>query len=139
MAIRIVRLGTARVKAEGVRVGTVRRPPRGVRRDDYAKLDYYDVWLPQVAPSAELVGWIRERAEDPSSWKTFEKRYRAEMAAPDTRRLLELLVAMGRQTDFSIGCYCEEETRCHRSILGKVLAELGAPVLRGAAPAEGTG
>jgi len=126
MAIRIVRLGTARVRGEGLRIGTVRRPPRGVRKDDYAKLDYYDLWLPQVAPSGELVSWIRGRGQDASSWKTFEKRYRSELAAPDTRRLLELLAAMSRQTDFSVGCYCEEEKRCHRSMLGKVLAELGA-------------
>ena len=130
MAIRVVRLGSARSAGEGVRVGTVRRPPRGVRKENYATHDYYDVWLPQLAPSAELVGWVRSRRDDPSGWKTFEKRYRGELSTPDNRRLLELLAVLSRRTDFSVGCYCEEENKCHRSILGRVLEEFGAVMKR---------
>ena len=126
MAIRVVRLGSARSAGEGLRIGTVRRPPRGVRKEDYARLDYYDAWLPQVAPSSELVSWIRARADSPAAWKQFEKRYARELAAPDTRRLLELLAALSHGTDFSVGCFCEDESKCHRSYLGKALAAHGA-------------
>ena len=126
MAIRVVRLGSPRAAGEGLRLGTVRRPPRGVRKEDYARLDYYDTWLPQLAPSNELVSWIRERSDSAAAWKQFEKRYRSELAAPDTRRLLELLAALSKHADFSVGCYCEDESRCHRSYLREILKELGA-------------
>ncbi|HTZ53284.1 MAG TPA: DUF488 family protein [Spirochaetia bacterium] len=126
MAIRVVRLGSPRSAGEGLRIGTVRRPPRGVRKEDYARLDYYDAWLPQVAPSNELVSWIRARAGSPAAWKQFEKRYLRELEAPDTRRLLELLAALSHGTDFSVGCFCEEESKCHRSYLRKALAAHGA-------------
>jgi uncharacterized protein YeaO (DUF488 family) len=126
MAIRIVQLGSPRQQGEGTRIGTVRRPPRGVRKEDYARLDYYDTWLPQLAPSAELVSMAKNRAPTAASWKLFEKRYLKELQAPDNARLLDLLCALSRQAEFSIGCYCEEEKTCHRSILGKVLKERGA-------------
>lgn len=126
MAIRVVRLGSRRSADEGLRIGTVRRPPRGVRKEDYARLDYYDVWLPQLAPSADLVNWIRERADSASSWKAFEKRYLRELSSPDNQRLLELLAALSRDTDFSVGCYCEDASKCHRSYLKKALAAHGA-------------
>jgi uncharacterized protein YeaO (DUF488 family) len=130
MAIRVVRLGTARARGEGVRLGTVRRPPRGVRRSDYAKRNFYDVWLPDLAPSAGLFSWFIKRAEDEKAWNRFAKRYRREMGAPDAVRLLELLAMLSRQTNFSVGCYCEDEARCHRSILRALLAEKGAKISR---------
>jgi uncharacterized protein YeaO (DUF488 family) len=126
MAIRVVRLGSPRAKNEGLRIGTVRRPPRGVRKEDFARLDFYDTWLPQLAPSAGLVSWIQQRRDSAAGWKTFEGRYRRELSSPDTLRLLGLLAALSRTADFSIGCYCEDEGKCHRSILRKVLAEHGA-------------
>ena len=126
MSIRIVQLGSQRGPGEGLRIGTVRRPPRGVGRIDYARLNFYDTWLPQLAPSAELVKLARKSAGSPSGWRTFETRYRRELSSPDNQRLLDLLAALSRSTDFSIGCFCEEEGRCHRSILRKVLAERGA-------------
>lgn len=125
MPITIVRLGSPREPNEGLRLGTVRRPPRRVRKTDYAKLDYYDLWLPTLAPSPELVTFAL-RARDDLSWKTFERKYRAEMNKPDTARMLDLLAALSHQTDFSVGCYCEDEAGCHRSILRKLLAERGA-------------
>jgi len=128
MAVTVVRLGSPRMKNEGLRIGTVRRPPRGVRKADYAALDFYDIWLPQLAPSAELVTWARGRLAEAASWKLFEKRYLSELSHPDNLRLVELLSALSRQTDFSIGCYCENEKECHRSILRKVLAEHGAQI-----------
>ena len=127
MAIRVVRLGSPRVKDEGLRIGTVRRPPRGVRKQDFARLDFYDTWLPQLAPSAALVSWIQQQ-DTPAGWKSFEKKYLRELSSPDTLRLLDLLAALSRTADFSVGCYCEDERRCHRSILGKVLAEHGAVI-----------
>jgi uncharacterized protein YeaO (DUF488 family) len=126
MAIRVVRLGGPRVKNEGLRIGTVRRPPRGVRKLDFARLDYYDTWLPQLAPSAELVSWIQKQRDPTEGWKSFEKKYLRELSSPDTVRLLGLLAALSRTADFSVGCYCEDERTCHRSILKKVLAEHGA-------------
>jgi uncharacterized protein YeaO (DUF488 family) len=120
MAIRIVRLGSPRAAREGLRLGTVRRPPRGVRKDDYAKRDYYDLWLPDLAPSAPLVA----RAQ--KNWEGFEKAYRREMKAPAAERLIELLAAMSQHADFSVGCYCEDEQRCHRSVLRELLSEHGA-------------
>jgi len=128
MAIRVVRLGSPRVAGEGMRIGTVRRPPRGVRKEEYAKLDYFDVWLPQIAPSAELVKWIQTHSDSPQGWARFETLYRRELSSPDSRHLIELLAALSSGADFSIGCYCEDEAKCHRSILGRVLAECGAKI-----------
>lgn len=127
MAIAVVRLGTPRKANEGLRVGTVRRPPRGVPKSQFAKLDYYDVWLPIVSPSADLVAFGL-KSQDDKSWKTFEKKYRAEMKHPDPSRTLDLLAVLSQQTNFSVGCYCENEARCHRSILRKLLAERGAAI-----------
>ncbi len=123
--ISVVRLGTPRKPHEGLRIGTVRRPPRGVPKTQYAKLDYYDVWLPNLSPSQELVN-LALRAETDKDWKTFERRFRAEMKQPEAARLLEVLAALSHQTNFSIGCYCENEARCHRSVLKSLLAEHGA-------------
>ncbi len=128
MSIRVVRLGSPREKGEGIRVGTVRRPPRGIRKTDYGKLDFYDVWLPQLAPSAELVGWIKKRPDTPASWRRFESRYLRELSSADNQRLLDFLAALSKGTDFSIGCYCEDERKCHRSILRKVLLQRGAVI-----------
>jgi len=128
MAIRIVRLGTPRLPDEGLRIGTVRHPPRGVRKDQYAARDFYDVWLPDLAPSAPLVKLALGR-EGEREWTTFAKRYRREMAAPEKRRILDLLAALSRTSSFSVGCYCAEESRCHRSLLHALLREHGATVL----------
>ena len=125
MSISVVRLGTQRHAKEGLRLGTVRRPPRGVAKANFAKLDYYDVWLPALAPSQPLVT-MALRSQDEKSWKTFARKYRAEMRTPDTSRLLDLLAALSHRTNFSVGCYCENEARCHRSILRELLAERGA-------------
>ena len=111
--------------ARGAAVGTVRRPPRGVPKAQFAKLDYYDVWLPNLAPSQPLVTEALN-AQDDRSWKAFERKYRAEMNKPDASRVLDLLAALSHQTNLSLGCYCENEERCHRSILRKLLAERGA-------------
>jgi uncharacterized protein YeaO (DUF488 family) len=124
--LRVLRLGTPREAGEGLRIGTVRRPPRGVPKADYARLDYYDVWLPALAPSAELMAWIKEEHITPARWKTFGQRYRAEMARPDAGHLLATLAALSRQTNFSVGCYCEDESRCHRSMLRELLQREGA-------------
>lgn len=129
MPIRIVRLGTPRNPDEGLRLGTVRRPPRGVRKEDYAARDYYDVWLPELAPSAPLVSSILSEPFTPKLWTTFERRYRQEMRQPAAQRLLALLTALSSQTNLSVGCYCEDETRCHRSILRKLLLEQGAEIV----------
>ena len=128
MAVKVVRLGSPRGKDEGIRIGTVRRPPRGVRKEDYARLDYYDVWLPELAPSAELVSWIRAREGSPADWKLFEKRYRKELSTPGNMRLLDLLAAFSKVASFSVGCFCENEAACHRSILRKLLSERGAVI-----------
>lgn len=125
MAIRIVRLGSPRARNEGLRLGTVRRPPRGVPKAEYAARDFYDVWLPELAPSEQLVKQALA-APDEKSWRSFVKRYRAEMKRPEASRLLTLLAALSRTTDFSVGCYCEDETRCHRSVLRELLQEHGA-------------
>jgi uncharacterized protein YeaO (DUF488 family) len=125
MAIHIVRLGSARRGGEGLRLGTVRRPPRGVPKSDYASRDFYDVWLPELAPSAELVKKA-QGADDERAWRAFERQYRAEMKRPEAARLLDLLAALSRQTDLAVGCYCEDERRCHRSVLRALLAEHGA-------------
>jgi uncharacterized protein YeaO (DUF488 family) len=129
MAIRIVRLGTPRHPQEGLRIGTVRRPPRGVRKDDYARRNFYDVWLPELSPSAALVSWLLSESITPKRWAAFERRYRSEMAQPAAKRIIELLAALSNQTNFSVGCYCEDESRCHRSVLKKLLNERGAQVV----------
>ena len=120
MAIRIVRLGDPRLNGEGLRIGTVRRPPRGVPKSQYASRNFYDVWLPEVAPSERLLKKARG-AQDARAWRFFETRYRAEMNRPEPRRLLDLLAALSRTTDFSMGCYCADERRCHRSVLRELL------------------
>jgi uncharacterized protein YeaO (DUF488 family) len=125
MAIRIVRLGTPRGRREGLRVGTVRRPPRGVPKTEFASRNFYDVWLPDLAPSDDLVAFA-QKAQDARSWPTFTKRYRSEMKRPQASRLLALLAALSQDTDFSVGCYCADEDRCHRSVLRELLREHGA-------------
>lgn len=125
MAVSVVRLGSPRKAGEGLRIGTVRRPPRGVPKTQFAKLDFYDVWLPNLSPSSELVA-VAQRSQDEQSWKVFERKFRAEMKKPDPARVLDLLAALSHQSNFSLGCYCEREEQCHRSILKKLLAERGA-------------
>jgi len=125
MGVRIVRLGTVRTPAEGLRIGTVRHPPRGVRKTEHARQDWYDVWFPELAPSAQLVK-LAQAAATERAWVSFARKYRAEMAAPDKRRILDLLAALSHQSNFSVGCYCEDESRCHRSVLRELLKERGA-------------
>jgi len=125
MAIRIVRLGSPRTPGEGLRLGTVRRPPRGVPKAEHASRDFYDVWLPDLAPSEALVKEAL-RIADERAWAGFQRRYRAEMKRPEAARLLSLLAALSHQTHLSVGCYCEEEARCHRSVLKALLLEHGA-------------
>ena len=125
MSIRIVRLGSARQPGEGPRLGTVRRPPRGVPRSEFAKRDYYDLWLPLLSPSADLVKQAQAAADD-GAWKAFARSFRREMAAPGPAQLLDTLALLSHGTSFAIGCYCEDERRCHRSILRVLLAERGA-------------
>jgi uncharacterized protein YeaO (DUF488 family) len=126
--IRIVRLGTPRAKNEGLRIGTVRRPPRGVPKNRHAADDWYDVWLPELAPTPELVS-EGLASDSPKAWQAFVRRYRAEMKRPEAGRLLDLLAALSRQSNFSVGCYCADETRCHRSVLRELLAEHGATLV----------
>ncbi len=128
MSIRIVQLGSKRKVKEGLRIGTVRRPPRGVPKERFAADDWYDVWLPQLAPSAELVKEARA-AETPVEWKAFVRKYRREMASADNARLIAMLAALSHRTDFSVGCYCEDEGHCHRSVLRELLAEQSAEIL----------
>jgi uncharacterized protein YeaO (DUF488 family) len=128
MAVRIVRLGSPRSPGEGLRLGTVRRPPRGVPKSEHASRDFYDLWLPELSPSDQLVHEAR-RAGDERSWLRAMARYRTEMKRPESARLLALLAAMSRQTDFSVGCYCEDEARCHRSTLKELLVEHGADIV----------
>ncbi len=125
MAIRIVRLGSPRQAGEGLRVGTVRRPPRGVPKSEYQARDFYDAWLPELAPSAPLVKQAQGAADD-RAWRAFERKYRAEMKRPEAARLLDLLAALSKQTNLAVGCYCADEGRCHRSVLRRILAEHGA-------------
>jgi uncharacterized protein YeaO (DUF488 family) len=125
MPIHVVRLGTRRVDREGLRLGTVRRPPRGVPKAEYAARDFYDVWLPELSPSEGLLKQ-GQQATDDKAWRRFEQRYRAEMKRPEAARLLVLLAALSRDTNFSVGCYCADESRCHRSILRALLKDLGA-------------
>lgn len=125
MTVRVVRLGTPRTNAEGLRIGTVRHPPRGVPKSEHAAQNWYDVWLPELAPSAPTIK-LAQAAANERQWSSFVKKYRAEMAAPDKRRILDLLAALSRQSNFSVGCYCEDESRCHRSVLRALLEERGA-------------
>jgi uncharacterized protein YeaO (DUF488 family) len=127
MSIRIVRLGSKRAPDEGLRVGTVRRPPRGVPKERFAVDDWYDVWLPQLAPSAELVKEALGTTT-PRAWQAFVKKYRAEMGEADNARLIKLLAALSHSTNLSVGCYCEDEGHCHRSVLRELLQEAGARV-----------
>ena len=129
MAIRIVRLGTARNAKEGLRIGTVRHPPRGILKKDYARRNYFDVWLPELAPSAPLVSWFFSEPLTAKRWSDYARRYRREMQKPAARRLIELLAALSSKTNFSVGCYCEDESHCHRSLLKKLLLEDGAKVI----------
>lgn len=127
MTVRIVRLGAPRVRGEGIRIGTVRRPPRGVPRTQFASGNWYDVWLPNLAPAAETVKGA-QNATTPGQWAAFVRKYRSEMAAPENRRVIELLAALSHHASFSVGCYCEDESRCHRSILRALLADNGARI-----------
>jgi len=125
VVIRVVRLGTPRIRGEGLRIGTVRRPPRGVPKAQFAPGNWYDVWFPTLAPSVEAMK-LGQAASTPSQWAKFVKKYRAEMSQPEADRAIELLAALSLQTDFSVGCYCEDEARCHRSLLRALLAEKSA-------------
>jgi uncharacterized protein YeaO (DUF488 family) len=127
VSVAIVRLGSPRAAGEGLRIGTVRRPPRGVAKEDYAAQDWFDVWYPELAPSAELMA-RGKAAESEAAWAAFARGFRAEMRAPAAQRTLNLLAALSRGADFAVGCYCAEEARCHRSILRELLAEAGAEI-----------
>lgn len=127
MSVRIVRLGMSRLPNEGTRIGTVRRPPRGVPKTEFAKQDWYDVWFPNLAPSLETMK-LGLSAETPGQWSRFARKYKAEMNAPAAKHDLELLAALSHTASFSVGCYCENEDRCHRSILRQLLVEAGAKV-----------
>ncbi len=128
MTIRIVRLGGERSPKEGVRIGTVRRPPRGVPKSEYAKRNFYDVWLPTLAPSEPLLKAVQGAVDDERAGKSFVRKYRAEMKTSDSRALLATLAALSHTSDFSVGCYCADESRCHRSVLRELLVECGATV-----------
>jgi uncharacterized protein YeaO (DUF488 family) len=128
MPVKIVRLGTSRSPDEGTRIGTVRRPPRGVRKADFARRDYFDVWLPDLAPSAKVVSWALSEPFTPKRWAQYKRTYFAEMRQPGARRLIALLAALSHQTNFSVGCYCADESHCHRSLLKDLLVEAGALV-----------
>jgi len=130
MSILIVQLGMPRKRGEGLRIGTVRRPPRGVAKKDFARLDYYDVWFPNLSPSAELVHEALQ-AKDERAWNTFRRKFRHEMNQPDRSRELDVLAALSHQTNVSLGCYCQDENRCHRSVLRELLVERGAEVAEG--------
>jgi uncharacterized protein YeaO (DUF488 family) len=127
MPIRVVRLGGPRIEGEGLRIGTVRRPPRGVPKTEYASRHFFDLWLSDLAPSEALVKLARAAASE-AQWRTFSRRYRAELGRPEKRRLLDLLGALSHSTSFSVGCYCVDDSRCHRSILRQLLAERGAVI-----------
>jgi uncharacterized protein YeaO (DUF488 family) len=127
MTVRIVRLGSERVPGEGLRIGTVRRPPRGVPRSEFSSQNWYDVWFPNLAPSPETMK-VGQSAKTDKEWKAFTRKYRAEMAEPDKSRTLDLLAALSHESSFSVGCYCADEARCHRSILRALLLERGAKV-----------
>ena len=131
MAIRIVRLGNPRGPKEGLRIGTVRRPPRGVRKTEWAQRDYFDVWLPELAPSEPLRAWALSEPLTLKRWLTYKRRYVSEMRRPEAQRLIGLLAALSKQTDLAVGCYCEDESRCHRALLRDLLDEHGARMAPG--------
>jgi len=128
MTIRIVRLGTERKKGEGLRIGTVRRPPRGVPKSEYSSQNWYDVWLPNISPTPELMKLAHAVTTD-KEWVSFAKKFRTELANPDKSRIIDLLAALSHESNISVGCYCENESRCHRSILRELLAERGAKLV----------
>jgi len=128
MAVRIVRLGTPRASNEGLRIGAVRHLPRGVRKTEYARRDYFDVWLPELAPSARLVSYAMSEPLTPERWRRFRSAYLREMREPAAKRLVALLAAMSARTNLAVGCYCEDESRCHRVLLKELLAQAGACV-----------
>ena len=128
MPIRVLRLGSPRSRGEGLRIGTVRKPPRGVPRSEFAKRDYYDVWFPTLAPSLPVMKLGLRGKSDERAWKTFVRKYKAEMKRPDASRALDLLAALSHHTSLTVGCYCEDERRCHRSILRALLEERGASI-----------
>ncbi len=129
MAIRVVRLGSPRAPGEGLRIGTVRRPPRGVPKAEFARRDWYDVWFPNLAPGVETMK-LAQQARTPAEWAAFVKAYRAEMAVPERSHAIALLAALSLRTNFSVGCYCEDESRCHRSVLRELLDAAGASLVR---------
>ncbi|HKP15223.1 MAG TPA: DUF488 family protein [Gemmatimonadaceae bacterium] len=131
MPIRVVRLGSPRAAGEGLRLGTVRRPPRGVPKRDFARRDFYDVWLPELAPAAATVSGALSEPWTPTRWRRFERTYLKEMAAPAPRHLIEMLAALSRTTSFAVGCYCEDASHCHRRLLARLLAEAGAVMVEG--------
>jgi uncharacterized protein YeaO (DUF488 family) len=126
LTLRVVRLGSKRQPGEGLRLGSVRRPPRGVRKSDYSRRNFYDAWLPELAPSQKWVSWALAKPWTDQRWTKYARNYRREMREPRAARLIELLAALSHETDLSIGCYCESEERCHRSLLRELLAEKGA-------------
>ncbi len=127
MTVRIVRLGSPRAETEGTRIGTVRRPPRGVPKSEFASGNWYDVWYPNLAPSVETMK-LGQAAQSPEQWRAFEKKYKSEMSQPEASRTIELLAALSRQSHFSVGCYCDDEAHCHRTILRHLLEQAGADV-----------
>ncbi len=127
MVVRVVRLGSERAENEGLRIGTVRRPPRGVPKSRFASQNWYDVWFPNLSPGVETLK-LAQSAKTPAQWAVFARKYRAEMATPENRHAIELLAALSHRANFSVGCYCENETRCHRSVLKALLVEKGARV-----------
>jgi uncharacterized protein YeaO (DUF488 family) len=129
MAIRIVRLGTPRAAHEGLRLGTVRRPPRGVRKGDFARRDYYDLWLPMLSPSPPVVSRAMSQPWTDARWAKFVRDYRAEMSRPEPKQMIELLARLSQEVNFSLGCYCEREERCHRAVLKALLTGQGAKLL----------
>jgi uncharacterized protein YeaO (DUF488 family) len=128
MSVRVIRLGAPRRRDEGLRLGTVRRPPRGVPRSEFASRDFYDVWVPDLAPSQTLLSWVTSQPLTQARWQRFVREYRKEMRTPATQRLIGLLAALSSRTNFSVGCYCEDESRCHRSVLQALLTDAGAIV-----------
>ena len=128
MAIHVIRLGSPRGKNEGVRLGTVRRPPRGLPKTEIARRDFYDVWLPELAPSLELFAWVRAAPVTDQRWRQFVRRYLAEMSRPDAKHLIATLAALSHDANFAVGCYCEDANRGHRSLLEKLLADAGADI-----------
>ena len=125
MVVRVIRLGSPRIPGEGARIGTVRRPPRGVPKSEFASQNWYDVWYPNLAPSLDTMK-MGLATQTPKQWAAFTRKYRAEMATPGNRRTIELLAVLSRDSNFSVGCYCEDESHCHRSVLRELLAEAGA-------------